>query len=50
MVEFKSRDPLAIGQYGRRCQLTQLSAIDESLQYVLLDIQVIVVNGGESLA
>ena len=49
-VEFQSRNPLAIGQDGGRCQLPQLSTVQEGLQYVLLNIQIVVVDGSEPLA
>ena len=47
MVEFESRDAFTAGKHRGPCQIMELASIDKALQDILLDVKIIVANGGE---
>lgn len=49
MIQLQPRNALAVGEKRRLRQLPKLAAIDKSFQDVLLDVVVIVDNGGDPL-
>jgi len=49
-IELEARDPLAVGQYGRLGQLSQLAAVHERFQDVLLGLVIVVNDLGHPLA
>src|SRR5260370_24985036 len=50
MIQMETGNALAVGKNGGLAQSSQLATIDEGFQNVLLDIQVVVHNGGKLLA
>lgn len=50
MVEFEARDPFAVGEEGGLAEPAQLAAVDKGFQDVLLDVEIIIHDGGEFVA
>src|SRR6201984_2444818 len=47
VVEFEPRDAFTTGKDSGLCQVMQLASVDKALQDVLLNIKIVVANGGE---
>src|ERR1700751_5278136 len=47
VVEFEPRDAFTTGKHGGLCQFVELASVNKALQDVLLNIKVVVANGGE---
>lgn len=50
MIELQAGNAFAVGKEGGLTELAELAAIDEGLQDVLLDIEVVVDDGGKLLS
>ena len=47
VVEFEPGDAFTTGKHGGLGQVMQLPSIDEALQDILLNVKIVVANGGE---
>ena len=47
VVEFEPRDAFTTGKHGGLCQFVELASVNKALQDVLLNIKIVVANGGE---
>ena len=50
MIQLQTRNAFAVGQEGGLAEFPQLAAIDEGFQNVLLNLQVVVGDGGRFLS
>ena len=47
VVELESRDAFTAGKHGGLCQVMELASVNKAFQDILLNIKIVVANGGE---